>query len=222
MNRWQRLVEGGDCLYTVEDFEAAAYRLVAEQVLYYSDARARNAYRLVDQYELELRPVLELLGVDFKVNRQFRYAAAVPQHAKVGGASQDETLFALLLRKIYDEGLNRGDMTDEGEVHCDLVDLSERFRQETGRSMPEKGRLDLLMKSAKRWGIARMLDDEEEGPATAPEVLQPYVVAIRPAIADVLGENALVKLAIWRDAAATAAPATAPASSEEAAVEEAQ
>jgi hypothetical protein len=86
--------------------------------------------------------------------------------------------------------------------------------------MPEKGRLDSLMKSAKRWGIARMLDDEEDGPASAPEVVQPYVVAIRPAIADVLGENALVKLAIWRDPAAAAAPTTTLAPSEEAAVKE--
>jgi hypothetical protein len=202
MNTWERLVAEGSCLYSVDDFEAAAYRLVTEQVLYYADARARNAYRVIEAYELNFKPVLELLGVELKVNRQLRYAVGVPQHPKLGAATQDETLFALVLRKIYDECVNRGEMTDDGEVHCDLVELSERFQAETKRALPERGRLDALIRAGKRWGIVRILDDEEDAPVVAvPEVAQPYVLVIRPAIADVLGETALLKLAVWRDPA---------------------
>ena len=38
---WEDLASRLDGVYTVEDFETAAYRLVAEQVIYHSDRSSR-------------------------------------------------------------------------------------------------------------------------------------------------------------------------------------
>lgn len=63
----------------------------------------------------------------------------------------------------------------------------------TGRELPGKGELETLIRTAKRWGIVRRLDDIE-----SPEPgVSAGGVAIRPAIREVLGETALQQLALW-------------------------
>jgi hypothetical protein len=198
-DRWDRLAEDSDKEYTREDFEMAFYRIAMEQVLYFADRRSRSSYRLIDFYENDFRAALELMGANLRVNRELRYAAAISRHSKLGGASQDETLVALLLRKLQDEGIQRGEMTEEGEIHCEIPTLQDRYRLETGRALPEKGRLDAILRACKRFGIVRIVDDDDDLHASAPGDLdQPYTIAIRPGIADILGESALERLAQWK------------------------
>lgn len=190
---WESLASRTDGQHTSEELEMAAYRLAVEQVLYYADRHSRTAYWMVERYEREFRQALAPLGIDVQVNRQLRYAYALPKHAKAGAASIAQTVFALVLRAIYDESASTGQLTDDGEVVCDLVELAEKYRLMSGKDLPTKGKLDVLMETMKRWGIARKLEDHglDEGDDT---VGQPYAVIIRPAIADVLGEAALARL----------------------------
>lgn len=190
---WESLASRTDGQHTSEELEMAAYRLAVEQVLYYADRHSRTAYWMVERYEREFRQALAPLGIDVQVNRQLRYAYALPTHAKAGAASIAQTVFALVLRAIYDESASTGQLTDDGEVVCDLVELAEKYRLMSGKDLPTKGKLDALMETMKRWGIARKLEDHglDEGDDT---VGQPYAVIIRPAIADVLGEAALARL----------------------------
>jgi len=194
---WENLAARTDGQHASEELEMAAYRLVVEQVLYHADRHSRTAYWMIDRYEREFRQALAPLGIDVKVNRQLHYAYAVPKHAKAGAAAVAQTIFALVLRAIYDEYASTGQLTDDGEVVCDLVELSEKYRLMSDRDLPGKGKLDALMETMKRWGIARKLEDHglDEGNDTA---TQPYAVVIRPAIADVLGEAALARLASFR------------------------
>lgn len=194
---WESLATRTDGQHASEELEMAAYRLVVEQVLYHADRHSRTAYWMIDRYEREFRQALAPLGIDVKVNRQLRYAYATPKHAKAGAATIAQTILALVLRAIYDEYASTGQLTDDGEVVCDLVELSEKYRLMSDRDLPGKGKLDALMETMKRWGIARKLEDHglEEGDDTA---TQPYAVVIRPAIADVLGEAALARLASFR------------------------
>jgi hypothetical protein len=215
---WEGLAERSEGLHKPEDFAAAAYRLVCEQVLYYADRASKVAYSLIERYERDFAVALDAIGVDVRVNRQLRYVCAIPVHAKIGSATQEQTALVLTLRKLYDEGAHQGEMNDDGEILCDLVELAERHRLETQRELPEKGRLDALLRTIKRWGVARIAEDEGDDTATASSIEQPYVIAIRPGIADVLGETALLKLALWTpatqspiaptDVSAAAPPAT--------------
>lgn len=192
---WESLVSRSNGENTAEDFESAAYRLTTEQVIYHADRHSRVAYWLVDRYEREFRQALAPLGLEVQVNRQLRYAYALPRHSKAGTASVAQTLLALVLRQIYDESARIGQLNDDGEVMCDLVELEEKYRLATGRELPGKGELDGLLRTLKRWGIARKEEDRtvDEGDYGT----QPYVVVIRPAIADVLGETALARLSDW-------------------------
>lgn len=194
---WEDLASRLDGVYTVEDFETAAYRLVAEQVIYHSDRSSRVTYGILDLYEREFAKVLAPLGVSLSINRQLRYVTALPRHAKAGTATVAQTLFALVLRGLYDEGVRAGGLTEDGEVLCDYIELQEKFHLMTGRDLPTRGELDTLLRSVKRWGIARRLEDDDSGHLTALQEQSAGGVAIRPAIVDVLGETALIRLAQW-------------------------
>lgn len=194
---WESLASRTDGQHTSEELEMAAYRLAVEQVLYYADRHSRTAYWMVERYERDFRQALAPLGIDVQVNRQLRYAYALPKHAKAGAASIAQTVFALVLRGIYDESASSGQLNDDGEVVCDLVELAEKYRLMSGKDLPTKGKLDALMEAMKRWGIARKSEDHglDDGDDLAG---QPYAVIIRPAIADVLGEAALARLVQFR------------------------
>lgn len=194
---WEDLSSRLDGIYTVEDFETAAYRLVAEQVIYHSDRSSRVTYAILDLYEREFAKVLAPLGVSLSINRQLRYVTALTRHAKASTATVAQTLFALVLRGLYDEGVRSGGLTEDGEVLCDYVELQEKFRLMTGRDLPARGELDTLLRSTKRWGIARRLEDDDSGNLTPLQEQFAGGVAIRPAIVDVLGETALIRLAQW-------------------------
>jgi hypothetical protein len=153
---------------------------------------------MVERYERDFRQALAPLGISVHVNRQLRYAFAVPQHAKAGTASIAQTILALVLRMIYDESARIGQLNDDGEVVCDLVELEEKYRQMSGREFPSKGKLDALLEVMKRWGIARVSQEVASDGGDESSATQPYVVIIRPVIADLLGETALQRLSKFK------------------------
>ena len=196
-NQWEDLSQRLDGVWTVEDFETAAYRLVAEQVIYHSDRNSRVTYAILDLYEREFAKVLAPLGVSLSINRQLRYVTALPGHAKASTATVGQTLFALVLRGLYDEGVRAGGITEDGEILCDYIELQEKFRLMTGRDLPTRGELDTLLRTVKRWGVARRLEDDDSGSLTPLQEQSAGGLTIRPAIVDVLGETALIRLAQW-------------------------
>lgn len=192
---WENIAAKTDKQYVAEDFESTASRLLAEQVLYYADRNSRMAYDMVERFERDFKHVLSQVGSGLIVNRQLRYACATPDAGKAGTATTAQTLLALVLRKIYDEQARTGQLNDDGEVICDLVELEEKYRLSTSgkRELPGRGEFESLIKTLKRWGIVRKLD-EQESVDTAAGSDQPYVLAIRPAIVDLLGETAISRL----------------------------
>jgi hypothetical protein len=194
---WETLASRSQGLFVSAEFELASYRLVNEQVLYHADRHSRNAYHLIEAYEREIRTALRPMGVDVQVNRELRYAYAVPLHGKSGTASTNQTLFALVLRNIYDEAARNAEGNDDGEVVCDLVELEEKYRIMTGRMLPGKSELRDLLRTARRWGIARVVGGADEEVLDVDLHGQDYAIMIRHAITVVLGEAALSRLAGW-------------------------
>jgi len=209
---WENVAARTDGIAIADDFEAATYRLVTEQVLYHADRQSRVAYGLVVQYERDFKQALAPLGVILEVNTRLRYVYAKPMHQKIGTASVQQTLLALVLRAIYDESAQLGQFSDDGEVVCDLVELAEKYRLMTGRELPGKGEFSTLMRTMKRWGIARKSDESFEGMEFDSSV--PYSVVIRPAIVEILGDSALMRLALWTATDAVSEPITEESSDE--------
>lgn len=199
-SHWDNLSAATDGLITPQDFESAAYRLVAEQCLYYSDQRSRTAYGIVERYEKEMAKVLAPLGITLKVNRVGHYAVAIPIHAKAVPASAAQTLFALVLRGIFESMATAGYISEVGEVHVDLYDLHDKYRLMTGKEFPAVGEFHKLMRTMQRWGIARKLSEDEASVAGGTDG---DGIAIRPGILEVLGETALRRLAMLHEAKAS-------------------
>jgi len=200
---WEPAATRSNGIYTTDDFESAAYRLMAEQVLYHADRNSRVAYSLIDQYEHEFKRALLPFAIRLLVNRTARYACALPTHAKFSVASVQQTLFALVLRGAFDDSARLGDLTPDGEVWCDLIEFSEKYRLMIGRELPGKGEFDVLFQTARRWGMVRRVDEAElTSSMMASSDGSNFTMAIRPAIIDLLGETALQRLALWRDMAA--------------------
>jgi hypothetical protein len=195
MQTWETIA-ASDGVYEVSDFEYAAYRMVAEQVLYHADKSSRTAYGIVERYERDFRELLSRLGVDLGVNRHLRYAYAIPRHDKSVSATTGQTLLALVLRGLYDESAQKGDLTDDGEVACGFVELAQKYQLMTGRELPTKGEFDATIRVLSRWGIVRRIEDDEALLGTD-DVAARLGIAIRPAIVVVLGEAALAKLTSW-------------------------
>lgn len=193
MSFWTNAEEATNGVVREEDFEAIAYRLISEQVLYQADRRSRVAYGLVRDFDAEFKRALAPLGIVLKFNSNLRYICAIPTHTRQP-ASVEQTLLALVLRKIHEEEFRIANHNEDGEVECDLVTLGIKYRQSTGgRELPSGNRLLTLMASMRRWGIARSETDERS--LVIETVEQPYVVIIRPGILEVLGEAALERLA---------------------------
>jgi hypothetical protein len=196
MSFWADAVEASKDVVTEDDFEAAANRLITEQVLYAADRGSKLAYGLIRDFERDFKRALDPLGYVVRVNSQLRYACAIPKHVKTSPVTVDQTLLALVLRRIFDEETRSGHHDENGEVACDLVTLEVKYKQTTGgRELATGGKLRALMQWMQRWGIARLSD--EDGDQFEHEADQPYVVIIRPGISEVLGEAALARIALF-------------------------
>lgn len=196
MSFWGNAVEATKNVVMEDDFESAANRLVTEQVLYAADRGSKVAYGLIRDFERDFKRALEPLGYAVRVNSQLRYACAIPRHVKTSPVTVDQTLLALVLRKIFDEETRSGHHDENGEVACDLVTLEVKYKQTTGgRELATGGKLVALMQWMRRWGIARVSDEDADPFGHAAD--QPYVVIIRPGIAEVLGEAALARIALF-------------------------
>lgn len=193
MSFWADAAAATKDVVTEDEFEATASRLVTEQVLYAADRGSKVAFSLVRDFEREFKRALEPLGYVVRVNSQLRYACAIPKHVKNSAASVDQTLLTLVLRKIFDEETRNGHHDEKGEVVCDLVELEVKYKQTTGRELATGGKLNALLQWMRRWGIARVADDDGEQPGHESD--QPYLVVICPGISDVLGESALARIA---------------------------
>jgi Domain of unknown function (DUF4194) len=184
---WTTLSELSNGVYEPADFEHAAYRLITEQVIYNADRNSRVAYTLIETWLADFSEALKPFGVQVERNAYHRYIVATPTHGSGAIVSLAETLLALVLRRQYDLGMRRGDVLDHGEVMVDLAELQESYQGLTGRTLPDATALRGLVANLKRWGIARIEEAE-------PGDTQPFMVIVRPAIVEVLGERWLQRL----------------------------
>ncbi len=188
---WNVLSQQSGGAYAVEDFERAAYRLVTEQVLYAADRHSRVAYHLVEVYLADFAAALEPLGVRLERNPHHRYICALPNHGDGAPITVDETLLVLVLRQRYDAAMRQGEVEEGGEVLLELPDLQEAYPALVQRPMPDLAVLRGLLRTARRWALCR-IDDALPGDT------QPFRIAIRPAIVEIVGAHWLQRLDQYR------------------------
>lgn len=205
---WSVLAEQSNNVYTVNHFKDAAYQLVAAQVLYETDPRQRIAYGIVASHRAAYVDLLQMLGMRVEFNDDYRYCCAIPQGDKQTPLALMDTLFVLVLRKLWHERALAADL-DDGVAGVTIEELQESFRAATGRELlDQSGELRERVNRAKRFGIARVRpNDDESGPK--------FSIDILPGIADVVSEGTLAKLALHQQAANARAQAGVALQSEE-------
>ncbi|NZA26399.1 DUF4194 domain-containing protein [Luteimonas sp. SJ-92] len=184
---WNTLSQSSNGMYSVQDFERAAYRLVTEQVLYAADRGSKVAYHLVEAHLEDFATALQPLGIRLQRNAQHRYLVALPAHAEGTPVTLEETLLLLVLRQRYDEAFRQGRIEEHGEVVAELPELQEAYQALAGRAMPEVGALRQLARALRRWGVCRLVESEGDDP-------QPFHLLVRPAIVEIVGEQWLQRL----------------------------
>lgn len=187
MVNWERLAAQSNGLYEESDYQQAAYRLMMEQVIYAGDRGCRGPYEVVTRHLGAFRDVFEQFGMTITHNPHHGYVVAIPRHAFGVRMRLEETRLALLLRRVYDDRINAVDIVD-GEAFVTLEELEQLYKELLGRQLPDRGEMRELVRSLKRNGMAREIESEDD---------QPFQIAIRPAITDLLGETALLQLAAY-------------------------
>lgn len=184
MANWERLAELNP-LHTVSDYQNAAYQLVMKQVLYATDRGSRVAYDLIVKHFSTYRELLEKLGMTVVHNHHMSYLVATPNQYVADKMRLPETRLALVLRRLYDDKMHATEVV-AGEAFVELIELERAYKDLLGRDLPEQRELAILLRAMKRYGVARVEDAADD---------QPFQVVIRPGIAEVLGETALLQLA---------------------------
>lgn len=185
---WERLADSNS-LYTVDDYERAAYRLVAMQVLSVNDPGTRKDYHLVTGHLREYKQVLEPLGIGLRHNAEYRYVVAQPRHIlNQAKATKAVTLLVLVLADIYHRVRFNGQEGDFGEAYVELADLQEAYQGLTGYDFPTRtGEVRALIAEIERWGVARIHGNDAD-PA------QPFSIMVHPAISDIVTKEWLGQL----------------------------
>lgn len=190
---WSGFTKNG--IHEEDDFRAAAYQLLTQQVLYEREKSDRLAYNLVNGHRNAFREAFDLFGMDLEFDEAYRYCAAIPRTFRRTQLTLQETLLILVLRKIYHEQAIHADLAD-GAAFISIDTLQEAYRAETGRELPATVReLDPLFDTMKRFGL---LKKTEAVPGNA----QPFGLEIRPGIEKLVNENMLTRMAAYQNASA--------------------
>lgn len=120
------------------ELETAAYRLVAEQVIYHSDRSSRVTYGILGLYGASSQACWRRWVCHCRSNRQLRYVTALPRHAKAATRPWLRHCLPWCCAACTTKACAADGLTEDGEV-CDYIELQEKFHLMTGRDLPTRG-----------------------------------------------------------------------------------
>ncbi|ROH86417.1 DUF4194 domain-containing protein [Stagnimonas aquatica] len=185
---WDDLADAST-LYAPEDFKAAAYQAVTEQILYSRNPGQRVSYELIARYRSQFREAMALLGIELRFIDEHRFVAAIPHHAKRVALPKQQTLLCLTFRQVYDDQMRSG----RGQAGCAHLTVEELFTAYKAIArkddLPNTSiALKDVLKPLQRFGLIRF----GEPPPNSP---QPFSIEILPGIAEVVSEMTTARLA---------------------------
>lgn len=180
---WNAVADRSEGLYTVDLCKQAFHQLLTHQCLYRRFQHQVTAYRLISANRPEFEEAAELAGYRLYFKDRHEFCCIVPDIAKHTLLDLQQTIFLLVLRRLYHEHASIGDLTPEGDAVVTATELAATYMEMCGRPL-EKGQgvIKALIKTAWGNGLARDIEAAEDDP-------QPFAVAILPGIAEVLSEH---------------------------------
>lgn len=188
LQSWDSLAARPGSPYAAADFAAAAYALMAQQVLYASDRLQTVQYRIISENLAAYENLFAMFGMDVQHVATEEFVATIPLVERRTELSLDLTLLVLTLRSLFHIRSSRGE-TDAGRAIVTIEELREEHQRLTARPLDLEGSaLRSLLDQAKRMGMVRLIDSD-------PNSDQPYDVAIMPGIARLVNEAVVSRLA---------------------------
>lgn len=186
---WNRIAEASEGTVTVEDLEKAATRLDTYQVIHEKDHGSRHAYELVVRYLSAFRNVFEPFGRQLLHRPHHGYVVLMARHRVGPRMRLFDTRMAVILRRLYDDKMQRADI-ENGEIVCEVVEIQQAWQEHLNIEWRFKqSEVEDSLRTLRRHGIV------QQRPTGDPS--NPFVVVVRPAIEDVIGEVALHQLAAY-------------------------
>lgn len=185
MKSWETLAQSSEGDYEPDDFRSAFYQLVVQQALYLRFQHQAVSYRLISRYRSEFKDAADMLGLHLAFNERFEYCYVVQDKGRFQPMNLQDTMLLLVLRQAYHQRASAGDLTEQGDAVVSIPELQELHKQLTTRDLDVGAQaLRAALKEAQRHGLARPVDAPEGD-------VQPFAVAVMPAIADILSEHAV-------------------------------
>lgn len=184
---WNAVSDRSEGLYTVEMCKQAFQQLLTHQCLYRRFQNQVSAYRLISANRPEFEEAVELAGYRLYFKDRHEFCCIVPDVAKHTLLDLQQTVFLLVLRRLYHEHANVGNLTPDGDAVVTAAELAVTYMEMCGKTL-EKGQgvIKALIKTAWSNGLARDIEAADDDP-------QPFAVAILPGIAEVLSEHTVAR-----------------------------
>lgn len=185
LSELRRLVEKSED-YLEADFRKAAADLLGQQFLFADAPRQRRSYQIVSRHFDYYQKLFDALGWELRFDREFGYLGLVPGEGQSYlPLKQDETLTLLLLRLMYEEGLEQF-QAEQGRVKVAAEELLQRYELLLKRERPQKTRFLEILQLFKRQNLVALGEESSEQPLPPIHVL--------PSVRAVTGQMVLERL----------------------------
>lgn len=148
---------------TADDFKIASKQLLARQFLMRERPSDRQSWRLITNHYDYFENLFDALGWQLHRDDELSLIGILPgdqeSHTRL---KLVETLFLLVLRLLYEEGMDRLEIQD-GCAFISSHTLSERYEALFKRELPTKTLFKKILNRFKQHGVLEMKDNDDNG-----------------------------------------------------------
>ncbi len=148
------------------DLKRALRDLRARQVIHSDDAGLRGSYQTILSALRFFEAHFGTEGYALKVNDRSQYVILLPGEVGITNRrhtlKRDETLVILMLRVLWQERGQTGDLDELGRVSLDSETLMDRSVLLAGPEFPTYTRLKEVLIGLRRRGLVRFTDEDED------------------------------------------------------------
>lgn len=147
----------------VEDFRGAASALLQRQFLMLERTRDRDSYRIIVNHFDYFTNLFDALGWTLHRDDNFSLIGLLPSDTETfARLKMVESLMLLCLRLLYEEGMEKFEVTD-GCVFTQSEVLLSRYETLLGRKRPLITEFRDVLRTLKRYSMIELGNDAEDG-----------------------------------------------------------
>lgn len=166
-----------------DDLRTALQALFMHQSVYADAPLSGRPYDIVCRHRVFFEKYLAAMDFELVIDRRDGVAAMRPRgpvyNWKQNRLKKDETLVLLGLRYLFEHGMSRGEMTEQGRIETSTDELYDAIKTLARAEPPAEGRLEEILKFARRKGLVR-IGDRDRVEKITPLVVLPGIRYLVP------------------------------------------